>query len=646
MRVLSGRASFGARSVPRAAFIGAAAILGLFGCGNNTFTYGTSVITFSATPGPFSSYLVEVDQILLTRTDNTPAYPLLQPEVVDFAKLNDTPEVFGAPAILEGTYTSATITLNYAASIYQNAALLYLNVNGQSVNATPIDPTVTTATALGQVAYTVKFDPAHPLVITRGKSVPLEFNFDLSAASVVNETVTPPQVAVRPFISASTQPNYTKPLRTRGVYVTTDTANNNNFTMNARAFFDTQTSPVGAVEVQTDDNTAYNVNGVIYKGAAGLAAMSKLQINTVVEAFGTFGDLDNIKPNFVATQVYAGVSVENLLTDRITGTVSSRVGNTLSIHGAEIETRCFSIPTGVQLSFANDYPVTVGDATLVSVDGHPELGNVPVSQVSVGQQVDIEAIATTVNCGALQTTADATGGLVRLTSTPGWATLNSAAAGGVAANLLTLGGFQPEALTFTGTGSAATGADANPTAYAVDTTGIDTSAVVANSLFRFDGEVTPFGAAPPDFTAATVTPGAATDQILTVEWSGSGTVTPFVSKDSTGLIVDIAGGGLGATHLVQTGPLYLLGPETTIDLTNPMVNPRIVADPTLTAQFTIGNPSSATGLALFNDYASFLTQLNAVVTGANTFQKLVAVGRYDQTNNVFTANRIDMVQLP
>ena len=69
----SGRAISGALSVLRAAFVGAAAILALSSCGNNNFVYGTPLITFSVTPGPFTSYLVEIDQILLTRNDNTPA---------------------------------------------------------------------------------------------------------------------------------------------------------------------------------------------------------------------------------------------------------------------------------------------------------------------------------------------------------------------------------------------------------------------------------------------------------------------------------------------------------------------------------------------------------------------------------------------
>ena len=640
MTVLSGRARFGARSVVRAVFYAAAALLGLFasGCGNNNFTYGTPVVTFSTTPGPFTSYLVEIDQIVLTRTDNTPVYPLIQPQIVDFTKLNDMPEVFGAPAILEGTYTSASITINYGASLYQTAAQIFVDVDGQSVAVSPID---SSGNAAGSLTYTVKFDPNHPLVIANGVSTPIDFNFDLSAASVINNTVSPALLSVHPFISASTLPNYTKPLRARGVYVTTDTANNT-FTMNARSFFDTQGTPVGAITVQTDANTAYNVNGVTYQGAAGLAAVKGLQINTIVEAYGTFGALNSVTPSFVATQVYAGVAVENLLTDRITGTVAERVGNTLHIHGAEIEARNINVPIGVAVTFQNDLILTIADSTLVTVDGQPGLGSVATEYISIGQQVDIEAVASIDSNGIIS--ADATNGLVRLSPSTGWATLTAGGASGITANLITLGGYEP-ILIFTGTGSQ-TGADSDPTAYAINTTGLDTSAIAANSLFRFDGTVSPFGAAPPDFTASSVTAGSATDQILTVEWTGSGVTQPFSARDPNGLVVNIAGGALDATHAVQTGPLYIQNAATTIDLTNPLVNPIIVPDGTVHDQFTIGNPTSTTGLSVFHDIDSFLTQLNTVLNGTNTVQKLVAVGKYNQAANTFTAYRIDLVQLP
>src|ERR1700730_2086422 len=116
MTVPSGRATSGARSVLRAVFCGVFAIVGLIagGCGNTTFTYGTVIVTVSADPSPFTAYVVDIASISFLLADNTSGYGFINStgfgKTVDFAKLADTTEVFGAPAVLQGTYTQVTIT--------------------------------------------------------------------------------------------------------------------------------------------------------------------------------------------------------------------------------------------------------------------------------------------------------------------------------------------------------------------------------------------------------------------------------------------------------------------------------------------------------------------------------------------------------
>jgi hypothetical protein len=265
--------------------------------------------------------------------------------------------------------------------------------------------------------------------------------------------------------------------------------------------------------------------------------------------------------------------------------------------------------------------------------------------ISVGQQVELEGLLKVDSAGT--TSVDASGanaGLVRLTPTTGWGTLTSRPGNSIV-NLLSLGGVEPAALTFTGTGTA-TATDAAPGAYEVATGAVDVSAITLNTLFRFDGTVTSFGAAPPAFNATAATPDSQTEQVLTVDWTSAGTTGPFLTATSAGLALNLA--NLGSSHHVQRGPLYVQTTANTIDLTNPMVIPTIVADPNLNikGQFTIGNPASTTGLLVFHSYDTYLTQVLATLNGVNKIQKLVAVGKYDATSNVFTADRIDMVQLP
>ncbi len=653
MTDLSGRATRGASSVLRTLLGGLFALFGLIigGCGNNTLHYGTVIVTFTSDQGPFQAYVTDLTAFYLTQTGGGIGYSFQgvtgYGKTIDFTRLSNTTELFGAPAVIEGTYASATFSFNFGSGGNYIPAQLYIDINGQSQKATLIDPTSTASppAAPGVVTYTVKFDPANPLVVKGGAPVFLDFHFDTSASSLIDTSGTTPSVIVRPFLTASTQPPAsTRTLRTRGEFVTLNKSSNT-FTINSVSFFEAPsyvTGAQGAIQIQPNDQTTYNVNGTVYRGAAGLAAVGALPLNTTISAYGSLGSVSGQEPIFNATQVYAGTSTQNLLATVLTGTVSSRSGNVIHVHNAEMAqsssqtSLATSTATGIVVTFANDVAVTIGSSTLVQVDGDPET-TANIQSVSVGQQLFIEGLSTSANSTTGITSAvDATAGLIRLTSTPVWGTLVSGQAGSATANLLWLGGIEPSAFTFTGTGSAS-GADADPTAYAINTGSVDVSAQPAGTLLRFDGLVSPFGTAPPDFNASAVTAGSATDQVLSIQWTGTGTTAPFLSTGSSGLVVNIGNAALGTTHHIQTGPSF-------IDLKNPAINPTIVPDPSITGQFAIGNPVTSTGIAMFNSFSSYLTQLGTSLNGTNTILKLVAVGKWDAASNTFTAYRINMVQ--
>ncbi len=624
MTVVCGRARSGAGSVLRALICATFAVLSLVasGCGNNTFVFGTPVITVSnSAPGPFSSYLVGLIGVTLTRDDGTPVALVpneVQEEQVEFTSLTDLSELFGAPAIPTGTYLSASISVDYT------GAVIYVDVNGKSQPATIVSAT---GAAVTQVTYTVTFDPAHPLVVQQGVSTPVDLNFDLSASSVVNAAVSPVKVVVQPFLTLNTAPVQMKSIRSRGVFVAADT-NAGIFTMNTQPFFDIQSQPFGAVTVQTTAQTTYNIDGTSYTGAAGLAAVSHLQVNTVVAAYGTLGSLSGITPAFNATQVYAGTSVESPLQDRASGVISARTGNTLTVHGATVFTR------GGSVTYLPDLPLTVGDSTVVNIDGQPSAVGPDQQSISVGQQVDVGGNLIPDSAGKIAS-MDATAGQVRLSLTPVWGTLNAGAtAADVSLDLLSLGGFAPAAFNFAGT-SAAAGPATNPAAYRVSTGTLDESATAAATLLRMDGFVTAFGQAPPDFTAIAATPGTSTEQALVIDWISGGATAPFSSASTAGLVVNIANTHLGTAHAVQTGPASL-------DLTHPAVSPLIVADTTMTGHFAIGNATK--GVFEFNTFAGFLTKIGSTLNGTNALQKLVALGHYDAATGTFTAYRIDLAQ--
>ena len=600
----------------------------LAGCGNSTsFTPGTPVITLSDTSGEFATYRVTLDSISLTDSNGAIAIPFQltasEPDNVDLAALTDLTELLAVPAAPLATYKSATLTLDYS------NARIWVNVNGQAVAATPVS---STGTALTTDSVTITFDPSHPLVISQGQSTRLAIDFNLAASNSINTATTPPTVTVRPFVVMTPAPADATVMRARGLLVTVQSGSSD-FIMNVRPLIDL-TLALGAVTVSTTAQTYFNVNGVTYTGAAGLNALASLPQNTIIAAYGTLGDLSGITPGFHATSVYVGTSLESPLADHITGVVSARSGNTLTVHGATLLSP--PIP-GVNFdyttSYANNATVTIGSATVVSEDGVAASGLTPAA-ISVGQQLDVSGQGTVDTAGNIS--LDATAGQVRIASTRLWGTLNSATAGSASLDILSLGNFAPAGFNFAGTGTTA----ANPSAYAVNTGALNESATAAGTLLQVDGIVNAFGSAPPDFTASAITAGTATEQQLVVEWINGGAPAPFISDSTAGLVVDLNNANLGTIHEIRTGPVAL-------DLKDPKSFP---ASPLITTvgadqsklQLAIGSATLTTGVSVFNSISGFATAVSSTFNGTNKIYRLVASGQYNSGTNTFVASRISV----
>lgn len=610
---------------------GGAALLA--GCSSNFYiTYGTAVVTMKDVSGDFTSYIVNIDSVTLTRNDGYVAYALSQAEAVDLVKLQDLTELVDAPAVPVGTYTSLSLTLDYS------VPNITVNVNGVPTAASPLD---TSNNAMTVVTLTVTFDPNNPLVINPSVCTLLAIDVNLAASNTINFSASPLTVTVQPFITATVATADQTVMRARGSFVITQPASSM-YIVNMRPFADT-ISALGALTINTTSSTYFNVNGVVYTGATGLAAMQSLQVSTPIAAYGTLGSFATITPGFNASAVYAGTSLESPLADFLTGTVSAVSGDTLTLHGASCVSRLGGTPGYGVLDYLPDVPVTVGLGTLVSEDGAAASG-LTTKSISVGQLITVSGQASTQPycSGGVSLTLDATGqapgappGLVRLQSTPVWGTLNSAVAGSMSLNVLSLGNFEPGAFTFTGTGTTAAN-DAVPTSYAVSTPGIDESATNAGMLLEAVGLVAPFGSGPPDFTASSVTPATSTPQTLVVEWENGGAAQPFSSSGSSGLVVDLSNTNLSSTiRYIATGP-------TKTDLKTLPASPTIVFATGNTLTLAVGplTVNSVSTIEVFNSASAFATQLASALNGTNLVYRLVCVGQYSSAINTFTATQV------
>ncbi len=88
------------------------------GCHNHTQDsgYGIAWVTLTDTQGDFSSYVINVDSVVLIGTLNGTVTAVATPETVDFTKLKDISELWSSASIPVDTYTAASIVLDYTAA--------------------------------------------------------------------------------------------------------------------------------------------------------------------------------------------------------------------------------------------------------------------------------------------------------------------------------------------------------------------------------------------------------------------------------------------------------------------------------------------------------------------------------------------------
>lgn len=601
----------------------------LSSCGGDTIPPpGTPVVTFTATNTQFAAYIVAIDSITLSGADGSFATPLVSAETVDLARVADLSELVEAPAVPSDTYTSATITFDYT------SANIWAQVDGASVNLTPALP-ASSAGAL-QAVLTITFDPKNPLVITNGQSTHMNVHFDLDAFNTIDLThktvnVTPYATITQTNVLDGTQ------LRARGLFVYTGAGF---FVMNIRPFFDL-VSALGAIYVNVDKNAYYIINGVTYTGAAGLAAMSGLLINTPVAAYGKVTSLSGITPSMDATTIVVGTSLESQgLDDHVRGVVSARSGNTLTVIGGDYlystggtNGACTLVyPILGQTYYLETAQVLLGPQTLVTRDGYdtPE----SLQSISVGQAIDVSGA--TVKCDTnAQITLDATAGAARLTNTRLWGVLNSATASNLSLDMLTLGNFDSPAFNLTGT--AAGGGEVSKDDYPVTAGTIPVPSTAPGTLLAIDGVVNPFGTAPPAFTASAITLGAATQQVLVVSYA-TGAAHPFPTIRADELLVDLNNPDIGTVHAIYTGPealdLKSLPAGFAITTVGAPAGTELV--------LSYGNNSLTAGVQIYNSAATFAPALESALNGSNLVATLVALGQYNSASNTFVATKISV----
>jgi len=589
--------------------------------GSGATGMGTSMVTMTDAAGDFLSYIVTLSSLQLQTASGASVETLPAATQVDFTKLVNLTEVLSAGQVPAADYVSAQLTLDFA-----KAQITADDGNGNPVILSPVD--ATGAALTGTLVVSVKLDNTNQLIITPGNTGRLALDFNLAASNMVSLTAKTVQVA--PTLVATVVPSDTKQVRVRGQLAMVNAAMND-FVLNVQPFT-VQAATAGQVTAQVTATTTYQVNGVALVGTAGLTALAALPANTMVAAFGSLQT--GAQPVFTATNILAGTSLHNPGHDKISGTVIARSQNTLTVRSAT-----WTRPDGDFDFEPKDAMVTVGANTVVTEEG--QMGAFTAANISVGQHIDAFGMASQGANGAVM--LDATAGAVQLDITALTGTVTAMATGNLTVNLQSLDGLSPKAFTFAGTGKS-TAMDATPTAYTVNTGALAQTGLSMNAPARAFGFVSPFGMAPPDFTAESLENFAAVTADLVVNFGQGGSATAFTGlmATSTSLQLDLA--NVGAVHVIKIGPELL-------DLTK-LATPTSVVPSTATGDvFTIAHAGKFK-VENFNTFAAFVTQLAADLAGTAsgtmsmtsnmpaTVEIVAAAGSYDTAKNVFTAKRL------
>jgi hypothetical protein len=641
---------------------------------------GSAVVTLTATPSTdtYLAYRVGLVSIQLQTSSGRAAGAVLpKGTTVDLARLTNLSEVVGAASLAQGNYSQAVITLDYS-----SAQIIYDNGTVDGLALTPLGAS---GQKLGQVTLLLYLDPSDQLGVVRGSSARLSLAFNLAASNVVSTT--DKTVTVMPLMVASTQPLDNKVVRIRGPFGSVNSASTG-FTTSGIVPFDFGNGGAGSLGVAVQSVTTFEINGTPSTGTGGITQMAALKPGDMVEAFGTLTTstssssslLDTTTPasttevstcsdgttpvtgatgaltcadgstltttaegdddtesgtattvNFSATEVLAGSSVQGGGFDRVSGIVTGRSGDTLTIDEGTLLTN-----EGTNSLVAGTATIKLGTNTQVTQFGAASVESGGITDISVGSLVYAFGTASAISSGSV--TLDASAGRARLGQTtvsgivaaPGTDTLTLTLTGAGA----TLGGRSAASFDFAGTGT--TNTDASTTAYLVTTANLTLTNATAGSPVQVTGTVTPFGEAS---TTAGDLIGTALLDYTTINAElvmdfGAGTTAPFASYSTTQIVLNAQNTG-GVRHEIQVGAqiVPLVGIPS-----NPIIVPNASATNTI---FTIGHAVSGT-FENFDTYAAFVTQLQLELNGEVLATGVTAVGQYTTATYTFSASSLTL----
>jgi hypothetical protein len=671
------------------ALVCAAAIFGA-GCHgpSNISDFGIAWVSVTAEPASqYASYVVTIDSITLTRSDNTVYAAVSTPELVDLTQINNFAELWSSGAIPNGTYIAATITVDYTPVSAGGSSVIAVREGNVPVTANVLD--AATKAAPGTYALTVVFDPANQPTITptfaSTSAALMTVDIDLPGSGYIDTSTAVPTVYVRPYMTMGHQPSDTKLIRVRGP-LANSSVNVNTYTVFIRPFYDEENN-LGQVTLFSQPTTVYTLNGLGYVGDSGLTALSVLSAgSTMTAGFTTFQpDFNPLNGayagRFNLQYVVAGSTLEDVYTNGISGDVIARTGDTLTLRGSTL-----IFTTDDTFGYATaDCQVLLGAGTLVTADDNTLLKNLTPSSIAVGDHITARGIYVAASAGQTcgvdlfgeAVELDSTGtsatntGSVRLQQAESFGTLVSSAAGSLVMDLTSIDYWPVAVYDFAGNGATTP----VPAAFSVNTEGLALPAGTApGDPIWLSGYASYLGEAPPDYLSFALnnelsvqtaggslgggvptTPGSGgcgvgsqvcDPAVLSVNWT-AGTTTPFTSITDQSFTIDLANTKL-TTAIIQIGSENIL--MSSLPSSPTVVPTTLASTETFAPRYSWGNPvtssstettPSTTNLTISSVFSDFASGAAKSLSTTDPARQLVARGIYNRATNTFTATAID-----
>jgi hypothetical protein len=365
-------------------------------------------------------------------------------------------------------------------------------------------------------------------------------------------------------------------------------------------------------------------------GTDGLRALNAAGPGTATVSSGTLAVANR---SYTADIVLAGSSVPGSDRDAVVGNIIKRDGNFLTVRGATIIPRAAA--TDRHAHYHDDVIVEVGPETKVFKDGYRR-SDLSIAALSIGQRVTIRGHQPTPTTDALapQIRFDATEGAVRMHVTHLSGIVNTVMPGQTDITLHAIDRRRAQVFEFAGTGPSPE-LDADPANYEVATGNLVLANFAAGKPIVAYGFPAMFGMAPPDFTGRTVIDYTDVRSVLGIAWGSAGTIAPFASIGSDGIVLALDNGAIGVRHHVRQGPvlvdLLTLGSNTTI---RPRATGRML--------FSI---KSGDSLRQYSDFDDFIADLTMSLDGSTSARSMYARGRFDVDTNEFAAYKIGVFLL-